>query len=52
MELYEQEYTGALSTGLMDLCSNNDIIEESFEYLLLDELNLDIIKHELDKRKF
>lgn len=52
MELNEVDYAGALSTGLMDFCLDEDSMGGSFEYLLFDELNIDIIKHELDNRKF
>lgn len=49
MELNSYEYTGAMSTGLMDLCDDNHFLEESWENYLIDNLNLATIVNELDK---
>lgn len=49
MELNNYEYTGAMSTGLMDLCDGVDFLDESWENYLIDNLNLDTIVNELDK---
>lgn len=46
------EYKGALSVGLFDLCANDYNDEDNCENLLLDDVNLDMIMYEMDKRKF